>query len=125
MLFAGFSTPPPFAGRGVNSSTLSAPFLHPLCSPLSVLEPRLCTFSLHPLGAGTPFLHPFCTPFVLGNPLSAPFLRGGFCAKDFCKKGTKCIHRVQISLLKRTCSAFFFGPLWPCQGQALPGRSVS
>ena len=99
----------------------SAPFLRSLCAALSALEPPFCTLSAHPLCAGTPFLHPFCTPFVRWNPLSAPFLRGGFCAKDFCKKGTKCIHRVQIWLLKRACSAFFFGPLWPRQGQAFAG----
>ena len=51
------------------------------------------------------------------NPHSAPFLRGGFCAKAFRKKGTKCINQVQIWFLKRTCGAFFFGPLWPRQGQ--------
>ena len=36
-------------------------------------------------------------------------------------KGTKCIHRVQIWFLKRTCSGFFFVPLWPRQGQAFAG----
>ena len=107
--FAGFSTPPPFAERGV-----LGPFLHPFCT--------LCAPFLHPpLCARTPFLHPFCTRYVRWNPLSAPFLWGGFCAKDFCKKGTKCIHRVQIWFLKRTCNAFFFRPLWPCQGQGFAG----
>ena len=74
--------------------------------PLSAPEPPFCTLSAHPSCAGTPFLH--------------PFLRG-FCAKAFCTKGTKCIHQVQIWLLKRACSAFFFGPLWPRRRQAFAG----
>ena len=66
-----------------------APFLYPICT--------LCASFVHPsFCARTPFPHPFCTPFVRWNPLSAPFLRRGFCTKDFCKKGTKCIHRLQI-----------------------------
>ena len=109
-VFADFLHPPaPLARRGV-----LAPFPHPFCT--------LCAPFVHPpFCARTPFLHPFCTPFVRWNPLSAPFLRRGFCAKDFCKKGTKHIHQVPIWLLKRTHSAFFFGPLWPRQGQAFAG----
>ena len=80
--FAGFSTSPPCDGRGV-----LAPFLHPFCTLCAPLVQA-------PFCARTPFLHPFCTPFVRWNPLSAPFVRGGFGAKDFCKKGTNCIHRV-------------------------------
>ena len=108
-IFPDFPHPLHLAGRGV-----LARFLHPfwtICAPF--VHPPVC--------ATTPFLHPFCTPFVRWNPLSAPFLRGAFCAKDFCKKGPKCIHRVQIWFLRRTRSAFFFGPLWPGQGQAFPG----
>ena len=89
------------------SSSLSAPFVRPLCTPLSALEAPSCTFSTHPLCAGTPFLHRFCV--------------GSFSAKACCKKGAKYIHQVQICLLKRTCSAFVFGPLWPCQRQAFAG----
>ena len=55
--FPGFSTPPPFCWKG-GSSTLCTPFLHPLCAPLSALEPPFCTLSAHPLCEGTPFLHP-------------------------------------------------------------------
>ena len=57
------------------------------------------------------------------NPLFAAFLRGGFCGKAFCKQGTKCIHQVHIWFLRRTGSAFFFGPLWPSQGQAFAGAA--
>ena len=110
-IFPDCPTPPPqtVARRGV-----LAPFVHPLCT--------LCAPFVHPpFCARTPFLHPFCTPFERRNPLSAPFLRGGFCANAFCKQGTKCIHQVQIGFRKRTCNAFFIGPLWPRQGQAFAG----
>ena len=95
-----FYTPPSCWNGG------SSPFLHPFCT--------LCAPFVHaPFCARTPFLHPVCTHFLHWNPLSAPFLGGGggFCAKDFCKKCTKCIHRVQICLLKRTCNAFFLRSL--------------
>ena len=72
---------------------LLEPLLEPMLEPLSALEPLA--------GTPPPTLEPsYCT-------LSAG---GGVCAKDFCKKGTK------RKFLKRTCSAFFFGPLWPRQG---------
>ena len=67
--------PPPLAGRGV-----LAPFLHPFCT--------LCAPFVHPpFCARTPFLHPFCTPFVRWNPLSAPFLWGGFLRQGFLQEG--------------------------------------
>ena len=109
-LFCRIFYTPPFCWKAGSSHpfcTLSAPFACPFCTTLSALEPPFCTLAAHPLCAGTPFLHPFCG--------------GGLCTKVFCKKGTKCIHRVQISFLKHTCSAFFFGPLWPRQGQAFAG----
>ena len=40
--------------------TFFAPFVRPLCTPQSALEPRFCTLSAHPLCAPTPFLHPWC-----------------------------------------------------------------
>ena len=106
--FLGFSTSPPSCWKG-GSSTRFAPFRHPLCTPLSALQTPFCALFAHPLCAGTPFLHHFCG----GG--------GGFCAKAFCKKGTKCINKAHVWFLKSTCSAFFFSPLWPRQGQAFAG----
>ena len=84
-VFPDFPRPPPLLLEG----GVLAPFLHPLCT--------LCAPFVHPpFCARTTFLQPFCPPFVRWNPLHAPFLRGGFRAKEFCKKGTKCIHRVQM-----------------------------
>ena len=106
VFFPGFPHPHLLLEGGFWQSLcpLSAPFVCPSCTPL------VCVRAL--------FGYPFCPPFVHWNPLSAPFLR------DSCKKGTNCIHAGQIWFLKRTCSAFFFDPLWPRQGQAFAGRSV-
>ena len=95
---------PPFGWKG-GSSTPSAPFVCPLCTPLSSLEPHFCTLSAHPLCAGTPFLLPFCggvsAPRIFAS--RAPNASTGF------KFGFLSVH------------AFFFGPLWPRQGQAFAG----
>ena len=89
--------------------TLFAPFVHCFCGPLSALRAPSCTHSAHLLYART--------PFMLGPPLCT-LCAGGFRAKAFCTKGTKCIHQVQMWFLTQTCIAFFFGSSWLCQGQA-------
>ena len=82
LLVAGFHTwpkssispnflhPPP-SRRKEGSSTLFAPFVHPLCTSLSALEPPFCTLDAHPFCNPTPFSHPG------GGSLHQGILHGG------------------------------------------------
>ena len=103
--FPRFSKHSPLAARWV-----LAPFLHPLCTPLSALEPPFRTLFAHPVCAGTSFLRLLCGGF------SAPrhFARRAPNASTWFKSGFSSVHALP-------CSS---GPLGLAKGKPLPRRSM-